>query len=54
MADTVPERYVWVTPTYASFLAVNPTFPHHSSRLIVDPEVPVSIPAPPVTVETTD
>jgi hypothetical protein len=41
MADTpVPE---WKTPTYAQFLAANPHLLNHSSRIVVDPEVPVAV-----------
>lgn len=34
---------VWKTPTYREFLAANPHFLNHSSREVVDPEVPVSV-----------
>ena len=36
----VPE---WKTPTYAAFLAANPHLLNHSSRTLVDPEVPVAV-----------
>lgn len=40
---TVP---VWKTPTYAAFLAANPHLLNHSSRIVVNPEVPVAVDPP--------
>jgi len=36
----------WKTPSFADFLAANPKFRNHSSREVVDPEVPVSVNPP--------
>lgn len=33
----------WKTPTLADFLAANPHLKNHSSRTVLDPEVPVSV-----------
>ncbi|MFP3645142.1 hypothetical protein [Paraburkholderia sp. SIMBA_054] len=33
----------WHTPTLAEFKAANPHLLNHSSRLVVDPEVDVSV-----------
>lgn len=52
MSDPVPiVTSDWTTPTLSEFLAVNPHLLNHSSRTVVDPEVPVSVnpPAPPTT-----
>jgi hypothetical protein len=37
---------VWKTPTFQEFLAANPHLLNHSSRLVVDPEVPVAVKPP--------
>jgi hypothetical protein len=44
MANSAIPIPVWHTPTYAAFLAANPHLHNHSSRTVLDPELPVAYP----------
>lgn len=44
---TTPDKPTWQTPTFEDFVAANPHLLNHSSYVVVDPEVPVSVNPPP-------